>query len=43
MQDATKFIHNTQSIVPVDEKCVSVQEIFRLQNMAELRLLKINT
>ena len=37
MQDTTKLIYEHQSLVPINEKCVSVQEVFRLQNMAELK------
>jgi phosphoenolpyruvate phosphomutase len=37
MQETTKLIYESQSLVPVTDKCVSVQEIFRLQNMAELK------
>ena len=37
MQETTKLIYDNQSLVPVNEKCVSVQEIFRLQNQHELK------
>ena len=38
MQETTKLIHDNESLVPVEPKCVSVQEIFRLQDMAELKV-----
>lgn len=37
MQETTKLIHDNESLVPVEERCVTVQEIFRLQNMAEMK------
>lgn len=36
MQEVTKTIFNEQSLLSVEEKVVSVKEIFRLQNDAEL-------
>jgi phosphoenolpyruvate phosphomutase len=38
MQETTKLIHDNESLVPVNERCVSVQEIFRLQNQPELKI-----
>ncbi|OMJ74435.1 hypothetical protein SteCoe_26653 [Stentor coeruleus] len=37
MQETTKLIHDNESLVPVNDRCVSVQEIFRLQNQPELK------
>eukprot|EP00358_Blepharisma_japonicum_P006470 CAMPEP_0202940846 /NCGR_PEP_ID=MMETSP1395-20130829/968_1 /ASSEMBLY_ACC=CAM_ASM_000871 /TAXON_ID=5961 /ORGANISM="Blepharisma japonicum, Strain Stock R1072" /LENGTH=271 /DNA_ID=CAMNT_0049635579 /DNA_START=109 /DNA_END=924 /DNA_ORIENTATION=+ len=37
MQHTTKLIYENQSLVPVEKDCVSVKEIFRLQNMDELK------
>jgi len=37
MQQTTKLIYENQSLVPVEKDCVSVKEIFRLQNMDELK------
>ena len=37
MQQTTKLIYENESLEPVESKIVSVQEIFRLQNMAELK------
>jgi len=37
MQQTTKLIYENESLEPVENKIVSVQEIFRLQNMAELK------
>jgi len=37
MQEAASQIYAARSLVPVEEKIVSIQEIFRLQNAAELK------
>lgn len=37
MQNTTKLIYDNQSLVPVEKEIATVKEIFRLQNMAELK------
>lgn len=37
MKDITKTIHDTESLVGVEDKIVTVKEIFRLQGMDELK------
>jgi phosphoenolpyruvate phosphomutase len=37
MQHTSKFIHDHQTLVGVEEKMVSVKEVFRLQRDDELR------
>ena len=37
MKDITKTIHDTESLVGVEEKIVTVKEVFRLQGMDELK------
>jgi len=38
MQKTTKLIYDNQSLVPVEKEIASVKEIFRLQNMDELKV-----
>lgn len=37
MQETTKAIYESQSLVPINDKCVPVNEIFRLQRQHELK------
>jgi phosphoenolpyruvate phosphomutase len=38
MQQTAAAIHESQSLMPVEDKIVSVKEIFRLQNADELKV-----